>query len=100
MLENQGYRVLTAGTPGETILLVQEHSGEIHLLGTDVVMPEMNGRDLAIKLLSRYPDIRILFMSGDTADVIDNHGVLGEGVCFIQKPFTFQVKRFEHGEQS
>ena len=66
----------------------KQHSGEIHLLLTDVVMPEMNGRDLARRLLSLYPDIKRLFMSGYTADVIAHHGVLDEGVHFIQKPFS------------
>jgi len=55
---------------------------------TDVVMPEMNGRVLAKKLLSLYPDLRCLFMSGYTADVIAHHGVLEEGVHFIHKPFS------------
>ena len=55
---------------------------------TDVVMPEMNGRDLAKHLLSLYPDLKRLFMSGYTADVIAHHGVLEEGVAFIQKPFS------------
>ena len=88
MLEELGYRVLTAWTPGEAIALAEEHAGEIHLLMTDVVMPEMNGRDLARKLLSLYPDLKRLFMSGYTADVIAHRGVLDEGVHFLQKPFT------------
>ncbi len=76
MLERQGYTVLAASTPGEAIRLAREHAGEIHLLMTDVVMPEMNGRDLAKNLLSLYPDLKRLFMSGYTADVIAHHGVL------------------------
>ena len=88
MLEKQGYRVLTAGTPGEAIRLAEEYTGEIHLLMTDVVMPEMNGRDLAKKMLSLYPNLKRLFMSGYTANVIAHHGVLDEGVHFIQKPFS------------
>jgi two-component system, cell cycle sensor histidine kinase and response regulator CckA len=88
MLEMQGYRVLTAGTPGEAIRLAEEHAGVIHLLMTDVVMPEMNGRDLAKKMLSLYPNVKRLFMSGYTADVIAHHGVLDEGVYFLQKPFS------------
>ena len=90
MLERLGYNVLAAGTPGEAIRLAQEHSGRIDLLLTDVVMPEMNGRDLAKNLLSIYPDIRRLFMSGYTANVIAHHGVLDEGVHFIQKPFSMK----------
>ncbi|MEE9910541.1 MAG: PAS domain S-box protein [Deltaproteobacteria bacterium] len=87
MLEGLGYAVLPAGRPGEAIRLAREHAGTIHLLITDVVMPEMNGRDLAKNLLSVYPDIKRLFMSGYTADVIAHQGVLDEGVHFIQKPF-------------
>ncbi len=90
MLEKLGYLVLAAATPGEAIHLANQHSGEIHLLITDVVMPEMNGRDLARKLLSLYPDIRRMFMSGYTADVIAHQGVLDEGVRFIQKPFSMK----------
>lgn len=90
MLEAQGYTVLPAAIPGEAIRLAREHAGEIHLLMTDVVMPEMNGRDLAKNLLSLYPGLKRLFMSGYTADVIAHHGVLDEGINFIQKPFTMQ----------
>jgi PAS domain S-box-containing protein len=90
MLEKLGYTVLAASTPGEAIRLAREHTGNVHLLITDVVMPEMNGRDLAKNVLSIYPDIRRLFMSGYTADVIAHHGVLDEGVYFIQKPFAMK----------
>jgi CheY-like chemotaxis protein len=88
MLEKLGYTVLSANTPSEAVELAKEHAGEIHLLVTDVVMPEMNGRDLANKLLSLYPNVKRLFMSGYTANVIAHHGVLDEGVRFIQKPFA------------
>jgi FixJ family two-component response regulator len=57
---------------------------------TDVVMPEMNGRDLAGQLTALFPDIKILFMSGYTANMIAHHGVLDKGVAFIQKPFSMQ----------
>ncbi len=90
MLKHQGYSVLPAISPGEAIRLAREHAGEIHLLLTDVVMPEMNGRDLARNLLSLYPDLKRLFMSGYTANVIAHHGVLDEGVHFLQKPFSMQ----------
>jgi signal transduction histidine kinase/ActR/RegA family two-component response regulator len=90
MLERLGYAVLAAATPGQAIRLAHEHAGEIHMLMTDVVMPEMNGRDLAGNLLSIYPDLKRLFMSGYTADVIAHHGVLDAGVCFIQKPFSLK----------
>jgi CheY-like chemotaxis protein len=88
MLERPGYRVLAAATPGEAIRLAEEYAEEIHLLMTDVVMPEMNGRDLARKILSLYPNMKRLFMSGYTADVIAHHGVLDDGVHFLQKPFS------------
>jgi FixJ family two-component response regulator len=68
--------------------LAREHTGTIDLLLTDVVMPEMNGRELAARLAEIRPGLRRLFMSGYTADVIASRGVLEEGVEFVQKPFT------------
>ncbi len=91
MLRRQGYDLLTAATPGEALGKAHEHPGEIHLLLTDVIMPEMNGRDLAKNMLSLYPKIKRLFMSGYTADIIAHRGVVAEGVQFIQKPFSMQV---------
>lgn len=88
MLGRLGYTVVAASTPGEAIRLAHENSDRIDLLMTDVVMPEMNGRDLAGNLLNRYPGLKCLFMSGYTANVIAHHGVLDEGVHFIQKPFS------------
>lgn len=88
ILTRQGYTVLAANSPGEAIRLAEEFAGEISLLVTDVVMPEMNGRDLVKNLLSINPHLKRLFMSGYTYDVIAHHGVLDEGVPFIQKPFT------------
>ena len=88
MLEKLGYDVIAANTPGEAIRMAHEHTGPIDLLVTDVVMPEMNGRDLAKNILHIYPGIKRLFMSGYTANVIVHHGVLDEGVHFIQKPFS------------
>jgi CheY-like chemotaxis protein len=87
MLERLGYTVLPAGNPREAVRLAREQAGEIHLLMTDVVMPEMNGRELADKLRTANPGLRCLYMSGYTADIIATHGVLYEGVHFIQKPF-------------
>jgi CheY-like chemotaxis protein len=88
MLEKQGYRVHSAMSPSEAITIAGEREGEIDLLITDVIMPEMNGRDLATALLSLYPHIRCLYMSGYTADVIGQHGVLDDGEHFIHKPFS------------
>src|ERR1039457_2482889 len=88
ILERLGYQVLVASTPGEAIRVTAEYSGQIHLLVTDVVMPEMNGRDLASKLSSTFPHLKKLYMSGYTANVTPHPGVLDEGFLFIQKPFA------------
>ena len=88
MLESLGYTVLAASTPGEAVALAETYAGRIHLLITDVVMPEMNGRELSEQLLRSCPHLKVLFMSGYTADVIAHRGVLEEGVHFIPKPFS------------
>jgi len=90
MLTRLGYTVVAATTPGEAIRLAHEYPGRIDLLMTDVVMPEMNGRELAGNLLAHYPELKRLFMSGYTADIIAHHGVLDEGMHFIQKPFSMK----------
>jgi CheY-like chemotaxis protein len=90
MLDTLGYTVLVANTPSQAIHLTQSHADAIDLLITDVVMPEMNGRDLAKHLKTIQPDLKILFMSGYTADVIAHHGVLEKGVSFISKPFSME----------
>ncbi len=82
------YNVLTATSPNEALVLAKEHGGDIHLLIADVVLPGMNGRDLAEKLQAEYPKLKVLFMSGYTSDVIVHHGVLDADVQFIQKPFS------------
>jgi PAS domain S-box-containing protein len=88
MLHRLGYTVLPASTPKEALLLAEDSSRGINLLMTDVVMPEMNGRDLAKSLLALNPDLKCLFMSGYTANVIAHHGVLDKGISFLQKPFS------------
>jgi CheY-like chemotaxis protein len=88
MLEKSGYSVLPASTPAEAEDLATNHGEKIHLLMTDVIMPEMNGRDLAGIISRLHPGIGLLFMSGYTADVIAHQGVLDEGVAFLQKPFS------------
>ncbi|MDP3479518.1 MAG: response regulator [Desulfoprunum sp.] len=88
MLQGLGYTVLTASIPSEAIRLASEPGGKFDLLLTDVVMPEMNGRDLAQRLLISQPGMKCLFMSGYTANIIANQGVLDESVSFIQKPFS------------
>ena len=87
MLTRQGYAVLAARTPSECLELAA-HEGQIHLLLTDVVMPEMNGSELAKRVRSLHPSIQCLFMSGYTADTISDHGVLDEKLAFIHKPFS------------
>jgi PAS domain S-box-containing protein len=91
MLEKFGYRVLSASTPDEAIRMTKDYAGAIHLLIADVIMPGMNGRDLAEAMISLYPGLRCLFMSGYTANVIARHGVLDKGINFIQKPFSIQA---------
>jgi CheY-like chemotaxis protein len=88
MLEELGYNVLTASAPGEAIRIVEEHIGEIQLVVIDVVMPEMSGRDLQLRLSGLCPDLRFLFMSGYTANVIAQRGILDKGVNMLQKPFS------------
>ena len=91
ILEELGYRVLASRSPGVALSLAEKIKGRIDLLITDVIMPEMNGRELEEKLLSRYPGIKCLFMSGYTANVISRHGILEGGVHFIQKPFSIKT---------
>jgi len=90
MLEGLGYEVLAAGTPNEAIGLAEQYAEEIHLLITDVVMPEMSGRDLQKRISALRPGIKCLFMSGYTANVIAHRGILDEGVNFLQKPFHME----------
>jgi len=90
MLTGLGYKVLEASVPNLALQLAKEHLGTINLLMTDVVMPEMNGRDLARQVQALDPEIKVLFMSGYTADTVAHHGVLDEGVRFLQKPFSIK----------
>jgi PAS domain S-box-containing protein len=88
MLQRLGYSVIAASTPGQAMQLAKEFTAKIELLITDVIMPEMNGRELARNLLPHHPEMKCLFMSGYTANIIANQGVLDDGVNFIQKPFS------------
>jgi PAS domain S-box-containing protein len=90
MLDQLGYAVMTASSPQAALDLAKACDGRIHLLITDVIMPEMNGRELAGRIRELYPEVRLLFMSGYPADVIAEQGVLDRGVQFIQKPFSMQ----------
>jgi len=88
ILESLGYNVLMADTPEEALIKVDQHPGDIQILLTDVIMPGMDGRILAQRVSAIKPEIKVLFMSGYTADVIAQRGVLDEGVQFISKPFN------------
>jgi PAS domain S-box-containing protein len=87
-LESMGYQVLETKSPTDAMRLAQVHPKEIHLLLTDVVMPEMGGRDLAERLQRVRPRMKVLYMSGYTDDAIVHHGVLDPGTPFLQKPFA------------
>jgi PAS domain S-box-containing protein len=88
VLEMYGYQVLEAANGGAALLICERHKEGIHLLVTDVVMPEMSGPELADRLAQLRPKMKVLFMSGYTDDTIVHQGVLDEGTPFIQKPFA------------
>ena len=91
VLSGRGYSVLEALNPQDAERLAESHGSEIHLLLTDVVMPGISGRDLARRLTARHPNLRVLYMSGYTYNVIAEDGTLEEGLSFLQKPFTPQI---------
>jgi PAS domain S-box-containing protein len=88
ILEHQGYKVLVAADPLEAQRLAGAHAGPIELLLTDVIMPHMSGRELALRLVESRPDMRVLYTSGYTDDALAHHGVLGPEILFLQKPYT------------
>ncbi len=88
VLTQQGYTVLVAEDGAEALTCLSSHDGPVHLLLTDVIMPGMNGKELFTKASQRQPGLKVLYMSGYTGNVIARHGILDEGVEFIQKPFT------------
>ncbi|MCF8129861.1 MAG: response regulator, partial [Deltaproteobacteria bacterium] len=98
ILERLGYNVLATEHAGDALKIAREHGDEIHLLIIDVVLPEMNGKDLAEAIMRIRPNIRVLFMSGYSSDIIGRHGVLNEGVHFLQKPFSLNMMARKVGE--
>jgi len=88
ILKSLGYNILTAGRPTDALRQARDYQDAIHLLITDVVMPEMNGPELAKMLDGIRPGLKCLFVSGYTADVIAHRGILEEGIHFLQKPFN------------
>jgi nitrogen-specific signal transduction histidine kinase/CheY-like chemotaxis protein len=87
-LQLNGYTVLEAASGTEALQVCAEHQGEIALLVTDVIMPQLNGRQLAERAATLQQDLRVLYISGYTDRVLDDHGVLGPGIAFLQKPVT------------
>ncbi len=90
LLELGGYTVLKAADGHEAMNICEQYSQPIHLLVSDVIMPGMSGSELAAILLEKHPEMRVLFMSGYTDEAIGEHGVLNEGMNFIQKPFSVE----------
>jgi DNA-binding response OmpR family regulator len=90
-LERAGYHIIQASDSAEALTVAEHHSGNIHLLLTDVVLPGMNGKDLSQELKALRPDVKVLFISGYTTDVIAHRGVLDPGVAFLHKPFSADV---------
>jgi PAS domain S-box-containing protein len=90
-LEGDGYKVLLASNPKEAIDIAANHQDSIHLLLTDVVMPDMNGRELAEHLLTKRPEMRVLYMSGYTNGILSEHAFRAEDTAFIEKPFSHEA---------
>ena len=88
VLEAHGYTVLVAGDGAGALSAAATHSGRIHLLLTDVVMPRMSGRELAERLVQQRPDLAVLYMSGYPDRAVVDHGILGPGMTFLQKPVS------------
>ncbi|MFW6415301.1 MAG: response regulator, partial [Thermodesulfobacteriota bacterium] len=90
VLQDHGYNVYFADNGERCLELLQKHSGPLDLLLTDIIMPDMNGKDLFEQISRKFPQAKALYMSGYPENVISNHGILDRGVNFIQKPFSVQ----------
>jgi PAS domain S-box-containing protein len=90
-LEGDGYKVLMASNPQEAIRIAESHHAPIHLLLTDVVMPDMNGRELAKQLLASRPEMKVLYMSGYTNGILSEHAFRAEDAAFLEKPFSHEA---------
>jgi CheY-like chemotaxis protein len=90
MLEDAGYRVLVAANGDEALAAAAVHDGAIDLLLTDVVMPGLSGQQVAERLVQILPELPVLFTSGYKVEAIEQHGVLGPGTAFLEKPFGAQ----------
>jgi DNA-binding NtrC family response regulator len=95
MIENFGYKVFRASTPIEAISIASESKNDIHLLITDVVMPDINGLELSRKILSLHPGLKCIFMSGYPQNTIHKHSGFDGGINFIQKPFSMKDIAFK-----
>jgi CheY-like chemotaxis protein len=92
LLKQLGYRVLVAVNGEDALRVAREHDGEkIHLLLADIVMPQMGGKELAIKLKILRPDVKVLYTSGYADDAIVHHGAMDPGTHFLQKPFSLKT---------
>jgi DNA-binding response OmpR family regulator len=87
-LSRCGYTVLAVANGPEAIATAQAYEGSIHVMLADVILPGASGREIARQVVATRPSVRVLYMSGYTDDVIVQHGVLEQGLAFIQKPFT------------
>ena len=90
ILKNQGYRILEASDGGVALLICKRYGSPIHLMVTDVVMPGINGRELAKQIASFRQEMKVLYMSGYTENAIVHHGILDEKMDYLQKPFTME----------
>jgi two-component system cell cycle sensor histidine kinase/response regulator CckA len=87
VLKDNGYTVLEASNGPEALAIFEQYKDQVNLLLTDAIMPGMNGKELADRITAMNPNIKVLYTSGYTDDVIVHHGILEEGIDFIQKPF-------------